>query len=351
MLPKSINYFLFIFFIVFFVSCQKSEVYPIEEESVIVFKGLRVIKPAGIPSELFELKDGEAVKNYLVKRIYGSSGGRVAIGSVTSDDFKSLLDKIVEKYPNNLGVLPYSNAVYSRIRHDFPDINTEEKAQENAEIIILYYNRLISSELEVELSKLRNKSGSGRVAIDYNNNWKDLNPWEQEEARADPVAGYCVSQAKDNATLWTNQHYGNQADGWRGNAFKHATWNSNGVGKMINSGYSRWSAYTLMKRFALAHERDPDTGVLGVTENYVMDLHNNVLGRSYMRDNITWGLLGLRKMPSESEIQNHWRDYCDNKILIGNREYILGLIYNDLYALAGANYVDYYLPVALHYNP
>ncbi len=72
-----------------------------------------------------------------------------------------------------------------------------------------------------------------------------------------------------------------------------------------------------------------------------------------MKNRVTWGVFGVRDMPSEGDIRNDYKNHCDdqvNKIRIGNRDYILSLIYNNPYALADANYVGYELAAALRYD-
>ena len=71
-----------------------------------------------------------------------------------------------------------------------------------------------------------------------------------------PLAGLSAYNASVDAENWTIAQYGSDADDWAGNAFKHGTWNCQGVRKMIFNGYSKWQSLDLMRQFASAHEKD-----------------------------------------------------------------------------------------------
>jgi hypothetical protein len=340
-------------------SCQKepsvtpsSEGLPsTQQESIISFKGLRVRKPTGVPSELFALSNGEAVREYFDKKFHSNSNARLgtAVGKFDDGFFYGTLEEIAKKYPSELGITPYSEKTMKQVRKDFPDLLTEEDVLKNAPTIVSYYNRLISNEFEPELAKSKNANKGGRLLIDYGT----ANQWEQELARGDPQAGIIMFNAKLDSEHWTQADYGSQEDNWRGNAYKHAVLNCQGVRKFINSGRNQWEAYDKVKQFATAHERHPDTGDLMIDERAVMDLHNNAIGRTYMKNRVSWGIFGIRSMPDEGQIRSEFRAHCDdqtNKIRIGNRDYILSLIYNNPYTLADVNYVPYELAAALRYD-
>ncbi len=158
-----------------------------------------------------------------------------------------------------------------------------------------------------------------------------------------------MRDARWDAESWTDEKFATHIpDKWRGNAFKHMVWNAQGVKKMIWQGYSQWTAYDLTKQFTTAHERDPNVNNGNLDPNNIdtaMDLHNNAQGRSYMKNNISWGVFGLRSMPSESSIKNDMANHCNDDVnqirYLTSASAILALTYGDVNALADANYVSY----------
>ena len=120
---------------------------------------------------------------------------------------------------------------------------------------------------------------------------------------------------------------------------------------MVNGGYERFRAFYIMKLFATAHEKDPNVNVILTEESNKMDFHNNAQGRTFMKNNIGWGIFGLRSMPSEADIRIVLGNACTNSCFIGDGQAILNLTYGNISAIADADYVDYQGPAALQYNP
>jgi hypothetical protein len=325
-------------------SCQKESVEVSNEagvDEVIMFKGIKVLKPASVPQEVFGFQTNYESAQFLrlLPAATPSAREKVAPFPYAIPVFYETLKRVAQKYPK-MDEWPYSEKDLKQISKDFPEIKTAEHVQKNSEVIVAYYDRLIQNDISVELPKLKNTK-SGRLRS-YDDN---SNPYEATLANVFPIAGLCVSNARYDSQAWTNERFGSHLpDSWKGNAFKHAVWNAQGVRKMINSGYGRYESYNLMKLFATAHEQDPNLGgaINANDVNTCMDLHNNAIGRSYMKNSTGWGIFGVRNMPDENEIKNVWEYHCNNYLLYKTTPAdILNLTYGNVNALASADYVDF----------
>lgn len=177
-----------------------------------------------------------------------------------------------------------------------------------------------------------------------------------------------------NASLdardWTHARFsGINADDWRGNAFKHAVWNAQGVRKIVITGYSQWTAYEWTKRFATAHEYTDNNQttpwVLGTSHQNIMDYHNNMCGRSFTKNNISTNIWGnVIGWPSESTIVNaHYEHVNDPSYLKITPAYltdqqkgqwILNLVSHtgsNVEGLSNSNYTNYIYLSALRWDP
>jgi hypothetical protein len=327
-------------------------------EKIVSFGSFRVRKPAGVPSKIFDLKDGEQVNTYL-DNLYSKANARVSAHTtedVSQAAYYSMVNEIVKKYLD-VDKPPYKQNNLSKIFRDFPDFKTIEDLEKNSEYILNYYNRIIIVDLKNELAVRKTSSKSAR---DYNN---DGTPCERELSNQDVLAGQAYYNAKFDAINWTQAAFGTDVpDDWRGNAFKHAVWNAQGVRKMINAGRNQWAAYDWGKKIGTAHELDcPATpGTLNPNNASVcMDLHNNAMGRTYVKHAVRTNIWGtVRFTPSEASLREEFEVRCKDQsgtgqsIRIGSREYINSLTYNDPYAMADANYLpdEWYFPVALRWD-
>ncbi|MBC3795274.1 DUF6973 domain-containing protein [Spirosoma utsteinense] len=347
-------------------SCQKEpsvtpsseDLLSTQQESIITFQGLKVRKPSGVPREMFDFATGKDVREFFDRKYYANSNGRLSANKIPAGIFYATLEKIVNKYPSELGMPPYKKEDLKQIHKDFPDLkkDNEEEIQKNVAIIVEYYSRLISNEFEPALAELSASNSGGRLEIPIENGAG--NQWEQAVTRDFPQAGLSVYNAALDARNWATEQFGlpgygdaGNLDNWRGNAFKHAAWNAQGVRKMVNGGYERFRAFYIMKLFATAHEKDPNVNVILTAESNMMDFHNNAQGRTYMKNNIGWGIFGLRSIPGEGNIRNDLGNACANACFIGSGQSILNLTYGNISAIADADYVDYQGYAALQYNP
>ncbi|MEZ4903857.1 MAG: hypothetical protein R2822_19950 [Spirosomataceae bacterium] len=110
------------------------------------------------------------------------------------------------------------------------------------------------------------------------------NPRVQSLVFAYPVQAQLIFQAANEANTYTDQRFGTGAqnqDNNSANAFRHSLWNALSVKKLKEIGATDATAADIVQRFTSAYEYD-DAGVALVKNAAsAMDLHNNLVGRSF----------------------------------------------------------------------
>lgn len=100
-------------------------------------------------------------------------------------------------------------------------------------------------------------------------------------------------------------------DGKKKNSAKHAAWNCFGIRNIILTGVFKDPAITYVRKGTSAHEKTPTGGQNRRLDN-LMDLNSNMVGRSWMDSNTSWGLGPLRFMPNELAINAHMNNLANN---------------------------------------
>ncbi|QIP15293.1 hypothetical protein G8759_23025 [Spirosoma aureum] len=330
-------------------------------EMTIVFNGVRIRKPAGVPLKIFQLNSNREVSQYL-DDLNNNSSAR-AQSKIPLGILNSTVGSIISKYINvNKPIFEQDDL--GKIYKDLPDFKSKEDIMKNAELILQYYNRLVINDLKKEVLTIPSDVSGGRYPF---SNFGNGNDYERQLFNEEPIMGNCVYNASLDARDWTNQMYNSiDADDWRGNAFKHACWNAQAARKIVITGYSQWTAYEWTKRFATAHEYNTTVSPwqLGSDHKNIMDYHNNLKGRSYTKDHIRTNIWGnVVGWPSESSIINDHYNHVNNPNDLkvppqsfsdqdkGN--YILTLTSSTgtVEGLSNANYTDYLYLAALMFDP
>lgn len=160
-----------------------------------------------------------------------------------------------------------------------------------------------------------------------------------------------------DARNWTLELFNNNdSDDWRGNAFKHACWNAQSVRKQLINGFNQWTAYDWARKFTTAHEYNTSVTPwqLKTDQSTIMDLHNNLEGRSFVKNNVTNVFGNAVDWPSESKIRNdHYYHVNDrNVIKIGDGNYIVTLTSptGTPQGLSETNYTTYPYLAALRFD-
>jgi len=99
-----------------------------------------------------------------------------------------------------------------------------------------------------------------------------------------PVQAQLVFQAANEANSYTDQRFGIGAqnqDNNSANAFRHSLWNALSVKKLKDAGASEATATDIVQRFTSAYEYNDAGSVLVKNASSAMDLHNNLVGRSF----------------------------------------------------------------------
>lgn len=82
----------------------------------------------------------------------------------------------------------------------------------------------------------------------------------------------------------------------------HAAWNALAMRNIILAGIFKDPATTYVRKGTSAHEMHGTTGAWQYADENLMDLNSNMVGRSWMYSNTSWGIGIMRVMPTESRI-------------------------------------------------
>jgi len=111
-----------------------------------------------------------------------------------------------------------------------------------------------------------------------------LNPRVQAVAYQYPVQAQLVFDAGNEANTYTDQRFGVGAQAQNdnsSNAFRHSVWNALAVKKIRDIGTSDASASEIVRQFTSAYEYNDAGTALVKNAASAMDLHNNLVGRSF----------------------------------------------------------------------
>lgn len=121
---------------------------------------------------------------------------------------------------------------------------------------------------------------------------------------------------------------------YKNNAYRHSLWNALGMKYMIDAGVSKNSSADIMRDVATSYEaaqsewqlfwntasfpgNNPQqifhwVNMSTISTSGAMDLNNNLVGRTYVYKNIGWGVFGLFRNLSYTEICDHLRTMAEN---------------------------------------
>lgn len=318
---------------------------PSETGKFIKLDELNVWLPSNVDESIFDntpKKFEDFLNNNYLSNQHSRTNSKIAWDNIGLDQINKILEKHIKKIPDLKDLFENQKGL-NKIQKDIPEIKSMEDAYKNSETIAKYYNGILKSFTLQEIADLIKNSSKGRVA-------GRINGFEASLAANNQVAAYGWKQATDEAETFVIADFQNSSgcnqngDGGNYNAYKHAVWNAVGVQEIMNWGFSKWTALDLTKKFACAHEYivtncidcpsayfDQNAtnqqivdafkadnyynvqGNLNQDTYSLMDLHNNLVGRTYMYDNVTPGFLGVGwRVPNDATIRNYFKDMAKN---------------------------------------
>ncbi|WP_428664782.1 DUF6973 domain-containing protein [Runella sp.] len=111
-----------------------------------------------------------------------------------------------------------------------------------------------------------------------------INPRVQALGFTYPAQAQLMYQAANEANTYTDQRFGvgsQSQDNNSANAFRHSLWNALSVKKIKDAGSSEATAVDIVQQFTSAYEYDDSGTALIKNAASAMDLHNNLVGRSF----------------------------------------------------------------------
>jgi hypothetical protein len=268
---------------------------------IIAFHGERVLLPENFPKELFgqTQEEFDIYYNRLSQSRNARSSGESA--GITCEELLPILVKHNAEYPTITSEDGVLEKDLGRVYKDFPDIETQEEANEKRALIYDYYQTLCKRDVVaevVELEKSRNARTTGPSP-------GSLTTPEKNHLLLNPGYAQHYIQAANDVKALTKGLYPNENLGNRGNAFKHGTWNALSIRYILKgSPASENQAIDFTQDGTSKHEQD-DSGNQ-IQNNYAaMDLHNNMSAREWMANETKWGIGPFRSMPSVNDIVNN----------------------------------------------
>jgi hypothetical protein len=180
------------------------------------------------------------------------------------------------------------------------------KCGRNLRLSLIFYDALIKKEVVpiiVEYKKTKKANGA-RTMWNPEDPFDKMGPDEQSAALNRPrfTIGYITAAGQATASS-DIAPLGNHKIPTRANAMRHAIWNCFGIRNVILLGASEDTAVEYLRICTTYHELD-DSGERAQTVDEAMDLHNNMVGRTWMEEETGWGFAWARKMPIEPRIVN-----------------------------------------------
>lgn len=111
-----------------------------------------------------------------------------------------------------------------------------------------------------------------------------FNPRVQALAYQYPVQAQLIFDAGNEANTYTDQRFGAGAQAQNdnsSNAFRHSVWNALAVKKLKDIGATEAAAAEIVRQFTSAYEYNDSGTALVKNAASAMDLHNNLVGRSF----------------------------------------------------------------------
>jgi hypothetical protein len=334
--------------IVLLNSCQKNDItFPLaisSPQKTIKFQGETIV----LQNEL-TTKD---VENYLInqttdiatdaKNFRVDAEVKIDWSKISMEQLLGFIAESFKKYPD-LKKDNFDDEDMKKISKDIPSIQKKEDAKLKKSVVADYYNLLVIKDVEKLIEKaLKN----AKVLIDYGTS----SEFEKQKAKDDPLAGMCFGQiAKPQAEVITNDVFNEYLDdGEKNNAFKHTAWNAIGIQELTQRTLAKWSSLNRIKKLASAHEYilppNTTTWVLGNDISNAMDLHNNMVGRTYMYRTVSTFLGIAGNIPTNSKIRDDMKVFTFSKKTSSSQILSLSSSYNWTSLGDWQNAMDYHTP-------
>lgn len=275
-------------------------------DKFIQFNGTTVRLPGSASEKLFLLENHKEIMQFAVAEVQKSSANARTsaedfISKIPGTTIMEILQKEAGKYPKlDFSKEQLEEGMLERITKDFPDIKTQKEAIDKSEIIAQYYDKLLRDDLIKGLKKIHleglRPNGIQELSLPGGFAWI---------AVIYPITANTVWNNKGLADIMTDIFMGGNVDGTQSNAFRHAVWNAFSVSGMRETGFSRNSSLEDVKNVTSAYESvhvGPSwaagsfsgyvsfLGDLVIeqsrAENNAMDLNNNLVGRTFMYNNM-----------------------------------------------------------------
>lgn len=341
---------IYLFLIPFlFASCNENVLTPedlsSEQFKLIDFKGETVKISADFPEEFFN-QSLEDFSNYLEHKVNRNTRA-ISGSSLTYDELEEILSKIAKKYPA-VNYNKISDEDLKRIMIDIPSINSLKDALSKVEIIFEYYSTLAKNDAVKEYLTFNSKKANLKISESSD----DAPLPEQIFLIDNPLRGLQYVRAANLAKSTTQSEWGGDDGNGKANAFQHSVWNCFIISKIIKyTPSSKTSAINFAQNGTSYHEMTNE-GAQIHDADAAMDLHNNQAARNWMSDEVKWGVFGLRKMPSNSDIITYWKNQALNSSFYdrnnsgwvgilnlhgGNNSTTWNKLYNNLYSTRNHN--------------
>lgn len=310
--------------------------------AVVQYQGLEVVFPENMPQEAFN----PSLTNFSVRvqKLFdvNFSNARVS-GDVSKEeqDISEILQMLAEekvKTPD-LSKYPLHSADLNRIKKDFPSIKNEQDVRKHQDAVFGYYNDIVRETVLQRYLKKTKTARSQNLVVFLTSGPLILALWvgwpyvwiKQAQQDADHRVLNDVVGGRFGGTPGIDWNIANLND-YKNNAYRHSLWNALGMKYMIDAGVSKNSAVDLMQDVATSYEAAVGNWQLfwntahfpGNNPNQIfhwvdvqsvtsaMDLNNNLVGRTYVYKNIGWGIFGLFRNLSYTDICDHLRNMAEN---------------------------------------
>lgn len=322
---------------------------------LVDYQGLKVTVPKGFPKEALNPTSFPKYVDYL-KNIGSVANRRVDAGGgadVSKIDAGYLINLMLETkktYPD-ISKSPLKDKDLRQIMKDIPSIRNEQDMWKNNDIVFDYYSDLIREEaLRKALKDPKAVKSNGRTddaILLFAGTFVVYVAWVGWPyawmLQAQNDADYRVVQDISGGLIPTSKPLpiaaAKDVDGEKGNAYRHSLWNALGVKYMIDAGVSKNRALERMRDVATTYEaiqnqwqlfgatnqffwNDPQQAFGAVPDNLnsAMDLNNNLVGRTYMQANTSWGIWQIRSMPSYSQICDEMKNKANSSTNYTSRD-------------------------------
>ena len=328
------------YYVILPYSCSQNDKYLIPSKvetqanyKIIEFQGERVRLQEDISEQAFLDYLKFTQRNYSART---TGDNPLKTSNFKRDWSKISMSEIYVIIGQGMKIYPFSKEDFTdeqvtKIQKDILSVKDKEDANSKKSVISDYYNVLLAKYLDMEIEKRIKKN---RIKDVYPEGTSQL---EKDFASQDPLAAYCFGEwGKNQSESMTTEVFGcYESDNKQLNAFKHAAWNALGVQELVQITRAKHNSLGRIKTLACVHEYVENTSngtwVLPDDVRTAMDLHNNLVGRTYMCSQITTFLGLAGNIPSNNSIKNHLSGL--NYLKIDNSGNVMNLSGSDIFTM------------------